>query len=237
VLGVTDDLDEGTYEYRTYLVVDGNKEYSEGLYEFTVKRINQVVPEWILEKMEPYIPIYEGDNPPVVEGVYLVTPMTLFYNSDPNSSYRPGKVFADLYMYLYDQDKVNNSINYLGYEVNSYGETIAEEYGQGAFISGEGLNFSIFFNTISESYYSDGVVPSKKALIISGTKTSTGIRDVYYSFVMIDKDDPHGHLMDVGDFRVFKDGDGFVDMIGTGNGSRSRGIWTNKSLQRPMVDK
>ena len=36
LLGITDDLREGTYEYRTYLEIDGEKEYSEEMYEFTI---------------------------------------------------------------------------------------------------------------------------------------------------------------------------------------------------------
>ena len=38
VLGKTDSLAPGTYEYRTYLEIDGEKEYSDSIYEFTVKK-------------------------------------------------------------------------------------------------------------------------------------------------------------------------------------------------------
>ena len=210
LLGVTDDLDEGTYEYRTYLIIDGKKDYSEGIYEFTVKRINQVVPEWILEKMEPHIPIYDGYNPPSVEGTYFVSPHTLSYNSNPYSTYKPGHIFADAYMTFSGQDVSQNKIDFHEIEVNNSGNIISERWGLGAFISGEGTNFSIFFNTAGEDYYSDGVVTSETAMIVSGTKTEAGIENICYAFVMIAKNDPHNHLMDVGDFRVFKDGNGLA---------------------------
>ena len=222
VLRVTDDMEDGTYEYRTYLKINGEKMYSENIYEFVVKRINKVVPEWILEAMKPYIPIYEGDNPPTVEGAYLMSPQTLSYDSNPDSKFKPGDVFADNYLIFYDQDKSKNTINYESYEVNDSELIIGYDYGPGAFISGEGDNFSIFFNTTGEAFFDDGNVSEKLALIISGTMTSAGIKDLYYSFVMIDKNDPNNHLMDIGDYRVFKDGDGLAEIVEIKNESQAR---------------
>lgn len=50
---------------------------------------------------------------------------------------------------------------------------------------------------------------TKTALVISGTKTSTGIQGIRYAFVMVEKgDDPDSKLMDEGVFRVFEDGNG-----------------------------
>ena len=42
VLGKTDNLEVGTYEYRTYLEIDGEKEYSDSIYEFTVSEIKHL---------------------------------------------------------------------------------------------------------------------------------------------------------------------------------------------------
>ena len=48
--------------------------------------------------------------------------------------------------------------------------------------------------------------------MVSGTKTDEGIKDFYYGFVMTDKgSDPNHKLMDVGVYRVFKDGDGISE--------------------------
>ena len=42
IFGKTDDLAPGTYEYRTYLEIDGEKEYSDSIYEFTVMDIKHL---------------------------------------------------------------------------------------------------------------------------------------------------------------------------------------------------
>lgn len=231
-LGNTDDLDEGTYEYKTFLEIDGKKEYSDETYEFEVKRINKVVPEWLLEMMEPYIPIYEGDNPPMVEGTYLLSPQKLFYDS--SKQYSSGKIFADNYLFFTDQDEVEDTINFVGFEVNNNGDIISEKYGEGAFISGEGNDFSIFFNTAGEHYFNDGYSYSNEALIVSGTKTSTGIRDIYYAFAMVDKYDPYNHLMPIGAFRVFKDGDGMTEYIDLTNSGRTR-TRSNDNNKKPLL--
>ena len=222
VLGITDGMEEGTYEYCTYLNIDGKKEYSDERYEFTISRINQVVPEWILELMEPYIPIYEGVNPPLLNGFFAISPMKLTYNSNPSGNWLPGKIVADTFIYFSDQDQATNTLNFYGFSMNSSGEVLEEEYGLGAFISGEGKNFSVFFNTEGLVYYSDGNVSSKTALIISGTKEANCIKDLYYAFVMIEKDDPNNHLMKVGSFRVYVDADGVADEIDLNDSSRSR---------------
>ena len=230
LLGNTDDLESGTYEYRTYLEIDGKKEYSDETYEFEVKRINKVVPEWLLEMMSPYIPIYEGDNPPMVEGTYLLSPQILLYDS--GNSYSPGWKFADNLLFFTGQDEVEDTINFAGFEIDRYGEIISEKYGEGAFISGEGNNFSIFFDTYGESHYNDGDTYTQTALIVSGTKTPTGISDLYYAFAMVDKYDPYNHLMAIGVFRVFVDGDGMAYAIDLNDASRTRG---NSTIQTPLL--
>ena len=42
LLGKTDNLAPGTYEYRTYFEIDGEKEYSDSIYEFTVMDIKHL---------------------------------------------------------------------------------------------------------------------------------------------------------------------------------------------------
>ena len=94
-----------------------------------------------------------------------------------------------------------NTIDYA--EVATSGT--AESTGKGAFISGSGNNFTAYFNTEGTS---NGIY-QKTALVISGTKSSTGIKNLYYAFILVEKGyDPDGILMDEGYFRVFKDEDG-----------------------------
>lgn len=165
------------------------------------ERIEQVVPDDIRQKMEPYIPIYDGKNPPNVEGCYLIEPFETVYCEDyGNGGYEPGRLMVPNYIKLSSQSK-DNTIDME--ECSSDFDTYS--MGEGAFISGEGKNFTIFFNTIGTS----SGIPYRTALLLSGTKATGGIKNLRYAFVMVEKgDDPEGIIMKEGVFRVFQDKDG-----------------------------
>lgn len=107
------------------------------------------------------------------------------------------------YINFSNQDNRTLTLDYKG--SNPKGTTF--EKGDGSFISGEDGNFTVYFNTVGET---DDIY-TKTALVISGTKTSSGIRDLKYAFVMVEKGpDPNHELMEEGIFRVFKDSDGLA---------------------------
>ncbi len=162
------------------------------------ERIEQVVPDDIRQKMEPYIPIYDGTNPPNVEGCYLIEPFETVYCED--NGFSPGTLVVPSYINLTGQSKENTiDMEECSSDFESY------SIGEGAFISGEGKNFTIFFNTIGTTYG----IENRTALLISGTKATGGIKNLRYAFVMVEKgDDPEGILMKEGVFRVFQDKDG-----------------------------
>ena len=162
-------------------------------------RINSVVPSKYRSQLEKYMSIYDGVNPPNVEGVYLSSPTVLVYTSD--GQYEAGHKFADKYYKFQNQNSTNNTIDYEAKQNTS------TQNGNGAFISGEGNNFTIFFNTNGK----DGNATYKMALVLSGTKTSAGIRNLEYAFVMLEKNDPDNEKMDVGTYRIVKDGDGISE--------------------------
>ena len=168
------------------------------------KRLNNVVPEEIQEKMSEHMPIYSGVNPPNVEGTYYMDPFETVYCEDYTSSmttYYPGYIVNSYYCRFSNQNYINNTIDYQDIAGNGSSSNI----GTGAFISGSGNNFTAFFNTIGEGYG----IATRTALVISGTKTSDGIKDLYYAFVMVEKgDDPEHKIMAEGVFRVFRDQDG-----------------------------
>jgi hypothetical protein len=167
-------------------------------------RISQVIPAKYRTLLEKYIPIYDGVNPPNVEGIYLKSPNILVFDSE--NDYEAGRKFVDMYYQLSGQNMTNNTIN--DKEVAADGNTDAS--GSGAFISGSDNNFTIFFNQVGTS---QGVY-TKKALIISGTKTSTGIKNFHTAWVMIEKgDDPDDKIVSAGAYRVFKDGDGEASKV------------------------
>lgn len=212
-----------TYHYWAYFY-DGYGYCLSDMGTFTTQdRIEQVVPDEIRDRMEPYIPIYEGNNPPSVEGVFLVDPAEIVY--DTTNSYNAGdQGFTPIYMKFSNQNTTKNTLDYEERDVNNAGIVVSESSGPGAFISGTGDNFSVFFSTSGVSHQETHDVTFKTSLVISGTKTSSGIKDVRYAFVVVDKKNDIDHnLMDVGEFRVFKDGDGLAKKASWPSGARGWG--------------
>lgn len=166
--------------------------------------IENVIPEDLVNKMSENITIYRGTNPPMIEGCYFIDPFVAVYCED--EGYEAGAVVTSHIIRFLNQDNTYQTLDYIG---KSKTGSITEE-GNGAFISGSGNNFSVFFSTTGNTITKKGNNVSRKtALIISGTKTSSGIKNLYYAFVMIEKNgDVDGELMKEGVYRVFKDKDG-----------------------------
>ena len=185
---ITSDASNGTQ----YLTLTGSSEK---------KRIDHVIPPEYKDELDPYITIYEGANPPNIEGIYLETPCELKY--DATFQFEIGHIFADMYMHFYNQDMINNTIDYREKQATSEGT------GEGCFISGEDNKFTVYFNVNEVTHYSKYDIYTKLAVIISGILTEDGIKDLEYGFIFLEKsDDPNNYLINPGDFRVFKDGDG-----------------------------
>jgi hypothetical protein len=176
---------------------DDNKEDDEPI---TVKdsRITQVIPNQYLKELQKHMAIYDGVNPPNVEGVYLIAPALLHYDS-----YNAQGVdsFSNTYIEFYAQDMANKTLR-----TREQGGNDAQ--GTGSFISGEGNDFTVFLNNTGN----DKGISFKTATVISGTVTSKGIKNLYYGFLMLEKgDDPEGRVMDPGRYRIIKDGDGLSE--------------------------
>ena len=150
-------------------------------------------------EIDPHMPLYDGDNPPFVEGAFRVKPfVTVYCEDEGRGGFTPGTVVAPIVIRFSNQDRVNNTVDFDRYGGNTF------EHGTGAFIRGEGDNFTVFFNTEG----GDGTVRFKKALVISGTMVPEGIKDLYYSFIMVEKENDTQHrYMDAGVFRIFYDSD------------------------------
>ena len=180
-----------------------------------LERINQVLPDNMRKQVEEYIPIYDGDTPPNVEGVYLIDPLKAVYDSE--GYYSPGKTLSPKYIRFYNQDPATNTLDY------AQKEDMSEGKGEGSFISGSGNQFTVFFNVEGVYRSDDYACEYKEAMVISGTRTDSGIKDLQYAFVMLEKgNDWKNNLMDVNAFRVFKDGDGLAASSVWPSGSRTR---------------
>ena len=176
--------------------------YSGEVEEEVDERIEDVIPSEYRDKVEQFIPIYDGINPPNVEGSYYMDLDILMGSS--LSSDKIGKDFGSQYFKLSNQNSTNNTINMV--RVQNGGSEWAK--GEGAFISGSGNNFTIYFNSKGES----SGVPFVMAYFISGTKTSDGIKNLNTGFILKEKgNDPQDKVVPVGTYRFFKDGNGMSE--------------------------
>ena len=104
---------ETTYYYRAFFYDGTNRYYSDVAYFTTPKqeRIDQVIPEDIREQMEPFIPIYDGNNPPTIEGVFVIDSPEVVH--DTTNNYKKGDTgFTPIYMRFLNQDFMNNTLDY-----------------------------------------------------------------------------------------------------------------------------
>jgi len=163
------------------------------------ERLTYSIPEIYVDKMGKHMPIFGGNTPPAVEGVYAFSPNIAVYFEDYAAA--PGREYTSMVMRFENQDKQKNTLDYSSHDAGSSTSSSAK----GAAIIGEGGNFTCFFISEGES---SGIY-IKLATLISGTMTADGIRNMYHGFVLLDKgDDPNNTLMKKGVYRVFKDGDG-----------------------------
>lgn len=155
------------------------------------------------EDFENHFHVNEGSNPPDVFGRFLATPMVVEYASD--GYFNPE--FYDLsfeFSHLY------------GRNTTMYGERQHSSSGRGtnAQVIGSGNDFTVFFYSELQDQIEQW--KCKTATIISGTLLSNGISNFQYANIMIEKDDPLGKIMEVGQYHIFHDEDGFVEMNGGG---------------------
>ena len=144
------------------------------------------VPDGMLD----HISVYEGTDPPNVEGRYLASPMTLQFASDQYWN----DDFFDLYL-AFTEVKGRLRTSYKETQSNTSGD--APE----ARIIGRGDHFTVYFTTT----LNDNTLhwSCTTLTIISGKLTPEGIDDFQYANAMLSKTDPDHILMDVGQYHVF----------------------------------
>ena len=163
-------------------------------------RVAEIIPTEIREKVSEFMPIYDGVNPPNIEGAYFMDPNILIGSSKSDDII--GNSFLSQDFKFFNQDMTKNTIDM--YRVQGTGWS----KGNGAFISGSGDNFTVYFDAEG----ADHGIWVKKTYVFSGTMTSAGIANFTYTFIMKDKgDDPDDSIVEVGTYRVFKDEDGLAE--------------------------
>lgn len=188
---------------------------------------SNVVPYDLQEKIRQYMPLYTGTVPPNINitnenGLILFSPSYTVYCSDyqngTGGGYAPGFITNPSLWGFYNQDESTNTLKIEFAEfVTNDGNIQATSYetAETAYICGSGNNFTACYNTEGVTTGKNGnEIHYKTATVTSGTKASTGISNMYRAFVMISKTgDTYNDLMNVNEFRVFKDEDGFCDYV------------------------
>ncbi len=163
------------------------------------------IPEEILAEIrENGQPIFEGLNPPDVTGRYRISPAELV-SSNFDDDLNPGHRFADEYIEFSEFDEASLTLRVDIEQSGSIGE------GYGSFISGSGDSFTIYvrIDNINEQD-----VETLQTRVYSGSTRDNGVIELYGSTFMIDDGgDPFNNLIEIGQGRLFKDGDGFSEKI------------------------
>jgi hypothetical protein len=185
------------------------------------QEIKNIVPDTTLQKIINLgMPINKGTSPTNLENIYKVSPLTLKSTTVPND-YAIGSKFSDYKFRLYEQD---NSKLTIKFDYVSGSETGT---GLGAYISGSGKQFTVFVKVHSLRNNS----PAEVLHIISGTITSDGISDFYFSNYMLeDYGDPQNVWMGEGQGRVFYDSDNISPVVSSLQAISMSGILEAKNI-------
>jgi hypothetical protein len=186
--------------------------------------IQNLVPDSLLQNIKDMgMPVNEGTTPPNIENIYEASPFILV-NSNRAGDY-VGSQFADIVMEFYDQNnkELTIKVNYVnGGEQGS---------GLGSFLSGSGNDFSVFVK-VASTYSNDN---ADLLLIISGTKASGSVKDLYYAIFMLNNyGNPHSYWIENGEGRILYDSDGNspeVESLYSFVNKTSQGL--NNSISRP----
>ncbi|MCO5247714.1 MAG: hypothetical protein M9887_02025 [Chitinophagales bacterium] len=166
------------------------------------KDINNIVPDYIIDIMKELgMPIYGGDNPPMLtDGSYMMSPDILMASTISYDII--GKEYNDVFYTFSEQDNKKLTLFLRKYQTN-LGE------GYGSYIVGKDNQFSVFAEVITHK--NNGYV-TKHVQVCSGKKVNGGIEDLHTALFMVDNDgDPD--VIANGEGRVFYDKDGFSELI------------------------
>jgi len=195
-MSLTNETDNATFMLKRKSGGSSSQQFDE--------RLTQEIPEEYLNELANYMPIYQGNTPPSIEGTFLMSwDISVF---DATNVFKVGDRTADVYYSFYNQNTRKNTISYTSQSVTSEGNIISTITGDGV-ILGNGNDFTVFFTSNAVK----GNSTAKGVDIISGTITSDGIQDLIWGFVFTSKNDPDKNFVETGKWRVFKDGDGMSE--------------------------
>ncbi|MDR2594821.1 MAG: hypothetical protein LBC87_08655 [Fibromonadaceae bacterium] len=187
-----------------------------------------IIPPAIRTDIEKTMTIYSGTTPPDISGQYMADNLILIGSSISGEKLDN---LADLYFAFVKGS--NGALLYREKQSDSYAasDNVRVE------VVGSGNNFTAYFESVGESRG----ISTRMSTLISGTLTTSGIKNFNYAFVMLEKgSDPNNSLVPVNTYRVFKDGDGLAERYDwlvlsssssiLGGSSSSSGIFKNSEI-------
>jgi hypothetical protein len=160
-------------------------------YDSLPQAVRNIVPDSLIDTLKAHgMPLYVGNTPPIVNGIYLLTPYTIIYDNSGLTA--PGTTINDYKLKFYNQNNTTHVINYVdtglvGGEVDT--ATTAFVTGHGNFFTlysilnggGGGYNYTAI-DIISGELTSNGIADYEEAysLVSSSTNTQIGA-DIMYA--------------------------------------------------------
>jgi hypothetical protein len=165
--------------------------------------IQNLVPDSLLQTIKDLgMHVNEGLTPPDIENIYLGSPFELVSSNIDGDT--PGHLFADFRVRFSDQNNDDLTVKV------SYTNGSEEGKSLGSFVSGNGNDFSVFVKMTSTSLDTEADL----LLIISGTKVTEGIKDLYYSIFMLNNyGNANDYWIENGKGRVIYDSDGISPIV------------------------
>lgn len=182
------------------------------------KAIQAIVSPAILDSLKKNgQPIYDGQQPPNIEGIYVLAKNLIVGSNLANDQDSLNvKLFSDYKYRFYEQTNKNTKIK-ADHKATS---GVSSGFGSNGLVSGKGNFFTVFIETtVTSDVNRNGKKYTVTALQLdtySGEITPNGIKNFVISFYMKEKsDDPEKGIVKVGTVRVFKDKDGFSEKTNT----------------------
>lgn len=176
-------------------------------------KLTDIVPEAYLKKLrDSGMKLHDGNNPPDVEGSYLLSPWRFDYNSEgsPTGYPQPGQLMSyDITIQFSEQGGGNSDIS-VAFGGN-YLKGVALE---SPFVVGSGNDFTVCF--VMNLLGPDALFQIPFAHLISGTKDGNVLKDVQMGRVCLDggKYEELGFERTlVGSIDIYADADGLSERL------------------------
>lgn len=201
-----------------------------------ISSLDDILPVTIQADLSKHMPIYKGNTPPNVEGAYNLKPVLTYSTiSDDIKDYGVEGVYDNEIITFLNQNN-SNRISYLDQLLVDEAEDedgneikvdppilVTSNACDTAYIFGTLNHFTLCAVSLLSDKDADGIVVTAKIVdVISGSKNSLGIKDLYITTLVLAKNDPSNilRLYGINQYRICKDND---DLANNYSVSMSRG--------------